>query len=141
MQSKEQSKARQHNVMQSLGSAPMGLGKEPTNASKKMAHRAGYAEKLWRPCLHVVGCIAHGHLEYYGIMPPDVAKDANMDTFPLRFWWPSSSPEGFVTSPRMEAKLHPCGKENLNNAAIGLMDLDPMDLDPIKSNSFPVLPK
>lgn len=36
-------------------------------------------DKLWRPQLHVVGCIVHGHLETYWIMGPEVRKDANMN--------------------------------------------------------------
>ena len=36
-------------------------------------------EKLWRPVLHVTGCIVHGHLEAYFIMNPDQCKDANME--------------------------------------------------------------
>lgn len=34
---------------------------------------------LWRPQLHVVGCIVHGHLEAYYIMDSSLAKDANMN--------------------------------------------------------------
>ena len=36
-------------------------------------------EKLWRPQLHTVGVLAAGVCEAYYIMPPDVAKDSNMN--------------------------------------------------------------
>ena len=36
-------------------------------------------ESLWRPQLHVVGTIVHGHLECYFIMDTDMAKDSNMN--------------------------------------------------------------
>ena len=36
-------------------------------------------ECLWRPQLHVVGAIVHGHVEAYYIMDADLAKDANMN--------------------------------------------------------------
>ena len=36
-------------------------------------------QNLWRPQLHVVGAIAHGHCELIAIMPPDIPKDANMN--------------------------------------------------------------
>ena len=36
-------------------------------------------ESLWRPQLHVVGTIVHGHLECYFIMDADMAKDSNMN--------------------------------------------------------------
>ncbi len=34
---------------------------------------------MWRPQLHVVGCIAWGYCECYYIMDSDIAKDANME--------------------------------------------------------------
>ena len=34
---------------------------------------------LWRPSLHVVGCLAFGHVEAYYIMNSDQKKDANME--------------------------------------------------------------
>jgi len=36
-------------------------------------------DSLFRPQLHVVGCIAHGHIEAYFVMNGDQAKDASMN--------------------------------------------------------------
>ena len=36
-------------------------------------------EPLWRPALHVTGCIVVGHLEAYFILQPDQCKDGNMN--------------------------------------------------------------
>ena len=38
-----------------------------------------HMSKLWRPQLSVTGVIAHGHLEAFFIMSPDIHKDANME--------------------------------------------------------------
>eukprot|EP00973_Karenia_brevis_P019234 2636381-Karenia_brevis.AAC.1 len=36
-------------------------------------------QALWRPALHVTGCIALGYLEVFWIMHADQHKDSNME--------------------------------------------------------------
>jgi len=55
-----------------------GMDQAKFKVPRNLASSAEF-EKLWRPTLHVVGVICHGHLEGYFIMPSDLAKDANMN--------------------------------------------------------------
>ncbi len=34
--------------------------------------------RCWRPAIHVVGVLVWNELEYYTLLPPDSAKDSNM---------------------------------------------------------------
>ena len=72
-------------------------------------------EKLWRPQLHVIGAIAHGHLEVMAIMPPDAPKDANMNMtvlsivmdLVLQYIGHSKAPSTFTIRPLLELRVVP----------------------------------
>ena len=36
-------------------------------------------QKIWRPSMHIVGCLVFGMLEYYAILPSDCPKDSSMN--------------------------------------------------------------
>lgn len=36
-------------------------------------------QKIWRPSMHIVGCLVFGMLEYYAVLPSDCPKDASMN--------------------------------------------------------------
>jgi hypothetical protein len=55
-----------------------GMDQAKFRVPRNLASSAEF-ESLWRPTLHVVGCVVHGRLEAYFIMPSDVPKDANMN--------------------------------------------------------------
>ena len=55
-----------------------GMDQAKWRAPRNLASSAEF-DALWRPQLHVTGCIWHGVLEAYFIMPPDIAKDSNMN--------------------------------------------------------------
>ena len=55
-----------------------GMDQSKFKVPRNLASSAEF-ESLWRPQLHVVGAIAHGHMEAYFLMDADLAKDANMN--------------------------------------------------------------
>jgi hypothetical protein len=55
-----------------------GMDQSKFKVPRNLASTAEF-ESLWRPQLHVVGAIAHGHLEAYFLMDADLPKDANMN--------------------------------------------------------------
>lgn len=55
-----------------------GMDQAKFRCPRNLASSAEF-EPLWRPQLHVVGAIYHGVIEAYFVMPPDIAKDSNMN--------------------------------------------------------------
>ena len=55
-----------------------GMDQAKWRCPRNLASSAAF-ESLWRPQLHVTGVIVHGILECYFILPPDTAKDSNMN--------------------------------------------------------------
>ena len=55
-----------------------GMDQAKFKCPRNMASTAEF-DACWRPQLHVVGAICHGHLEAYFIMNTDQAKDASMN--------------------------------------------------------------
>ena len=55
-----------------------GMDRSKFKVPRNLASSAEF-ESLWRPQLHVVGAIAHGHMEAYFLMDVDLAKDANVN--------------------------------------------------------------
>lgn len=56
-----------------------GMDQAKFRCPRNLASNAEF-EGLWKPQLHVTGCIYHGVLEAFYIMSPDVAKDSNMES-------------------------------------------------------------
>ena len=55
-----------------------GMDQAKFRVPRNLASSAEF-EALWRPQLHVTGCIWHGLIEAYFLMAPDMAKDSNMN--------------------------------------------------------------
>ena len=55
-----------------------GMDQSKFKMPRNLASSADLFEYLWRPQLHVVGAIAHGHMEAYFLMDADLAKHAKI---------------------------------------------------------------
>ena len=70
--------AKNHGMFCKLELDGMDQSKFAVPRLKQMAATSNYS-KCWRPSVHVTGAVLFGQIEYYAVMGPDLAKNANIN--------------------------------------------------------------